>query len=254
MPKIEKVCARCEKHFEVWPVRAETAVYCSRACRDAENAARYEAARPKRKCMICGTLFECPPSHALRRKDCCSRACAAEASKRREVATGADHFNWKSGSAVHADGYIYLHAGDHPFAKCGRYVFEHRLVMEAWMRDEAPDHHFLVEVAGVKYLRPEIEVHHRNENKRDNRITNLLACTKGAHLSIHNGNPPMEGEVWPPIEGMVPYQPYRVTCTCRKCGKEFTEKRSTVARGGGKYCCRACYDARSREAFHVVPL
>lgn len=254
MPKVERLCGGCGKSFEVWPNRAETAKFCSPACRDAENAARYDAARPKRICMICGVAFDCPPSHALRRKSCCSLTCAAEVSRRREGPKGSDNLNWKGGSSVHAEGYIYRHAGEHPFAKCGRYVFEHRLVMEAWMRDKAPDHHFLVEVAGVKYLRAEIEVHHRNENKCDNRIANLLACTKGAHLSIHSGYPPMEGEVWPPVEGMVPYRPYKVSCTCRTCGAQFTERRSTVARGGGKYCNRACYNERPKEAFHVVDL
>ena len=254
MPKVEKTCAACGTFFEVWPNRAETAKYCSPQCRDSTNATRYAAGRPQLKCVICGKGFECPPSHAARRKSCCSRACAAELSRRRPVPNGPDHFSWKHGKPLHSSGYLLSYADDHPFALHGRYVFEHRLIAEAWMRDKAPDHHFLVEVDGVKYLRPEVEVHHRNENKRDNRITNLLVCTQQAHRSIHNGKPPMEGEVWPPVQGQVPFQPYRVECTCRQCGAVFTVKRSTVERGGGKYCTRACYDARPREAFHAVPL
>ena len=167
---------------------------------------------------------------------------------------GAEHFNWKRGTSVHADGYLYVNVEGHPFAKCGAYVFEHRLIVEAWMRDKAPDHRFLVEVDGVKYLRPEIEVHHRDENKRNNAITNLLACTYGAHRSIHNGQPPMEGEAWPPVEGMVPFEPYRVDRTCETCGTSFEVKRSTVARGGGRYCCRHCYNLRERKAFEAIPL
>jgi hypothetical protein len=173
----------------------------------------------------------------------------------REVPTGKDHFNWKRGSSVSGDGYLYLLVHGHPFAtQGGRYVFEHRLVVEQWMRDEAPDHHFLVAFDGVLYLRPEIDIHHRDENKRNNRPKNLLACTKAAHRAIHNGKPPMEGEVWPPIEGMVPFTPYRVTCTCEKCGTEFQMKRSAVARGAGKFCSRACYDTRLRKTFDAIPL
>lgn len=253
MPKVGLTCTRCGDAFEVWPNRAESAKFCSPRCRDLSNAERYERERPKKACKVCGKRFECPPSHE-KRVSCCSLACAHELSRRREVPQGAEHFNWKRGGSVHSQGYFYVHTEAHPFARHGRYVFEHRLVMEAWMRDKAPDHHFLVEVDGVKYLRPEIDVHHRNENKRDNRITNLLACTAGAHRAIHNGQPPMEGEVWPPVAGMLPFQPYRIACTCQRCGNKFEVLRSVVARGGGKYCTRACYDGRPRRAFDAVPL
>jgi hypothetical protein len=64
----------------------------------------------------------------------------------------------------------------------------------------------------------------------------------------------MEGEVWPPVQGMVPFEPYHVTCTCETCGTQFSIKLSTVARGGGKFCTRLCYNARPRVAFHVVTI
>lgn len=251
MPKVEKTCKVCGKQFAVWPNRAETANTCSIACRSAANAERYKSTRPVKACVICGKEFECPPSHA-HKKFCCSLACAHERFRRREVPKMEDHFNWKRGSSVHADGYLLLLVERHPFAANGRYVFEHRLVVEAWMRDKAPDHRFLVEVNGVKYLRSEIEVHHRNENKRDNRFTNLLACTRQAHRAIHRGEPPMEGEVWPPVEGMAPFTPYRVSRTCETCGAEFEVQRGVVARGGGKFCNRTCYVNRPRKAFEAV--
>lgn len=132
----------------------------------------------------------------------------------------------------------------HPFTSTGNYVFEHRLVMEEWMREEAPDHKFLVEVGGTKYLSPDIDVHHIDENRRHNVRKNLLACTHGAHQMIHRGENPMAGEVWPPLENMAPHSPTVVTCTCAVCGKQFRKKRSDVKRGSGKYCSRACYIQR----------
>lgn len=254
MPKVEKRCEVCGQSFSVWPTRADTAKTCSQKCRGVLIAEMYKARRPTKACVVCGTNFSCPPSHE-KRKFCCSLACAHELSRRRVVATGEDHFNWKRGSTVSGDGYLYLFVDGHPFATQGGYVLEHRLVVEEWMRAKDPDHHFLVAVDGVLFLRPDIDVHHRNEDKRDNSQDNLLACTKGAHRSIHSGKPPVERDVWPPIVGEASFTPYRVTCTCEHCGTKFQKKRSDVARGAGRFCSRACYDAsRLRKTFDAVPL
>lgn len=32
------------------------------------------------------------------------------------------------------------------------------------------------------------EIHHKNENKLDNRLNNMISCTKGEHTIIHNGD------------------------------------------------------------------
>lgn len=255
MPKVAKTCEVCGKGFEVWPNRAQTAKTCSPECKGKQAAEKYEAERERRVCPICGKVFSFPKCHTERRL-VCSKECRHKLDSQRGMESGPDCRSWKGGMPAHADGYLYRYVGmnGHPMAKDGRYILDHRAVMEEWMREVVPKHRFMVDVDGIAYLRTEIEVHHRNEDKRDNRKENLLACTQPAHRSIHMGNPPMEGEVWPPIQGMVPYSPYRVTCTCRQCGADFIEKRSTVARGGGKYCSRACYNERPREAFHVVPL
>ena len=124
--------------------------------------------------------------------------------------------------------------------------------MEEWLRQVAPQHPFLIGIEGQIYLRPEIDVHHINEVKRDNRRRNLLACTKSGHRAIHSGKAPMQGEVWPEIEGLIPYEPRRVKCACLVCGVEFSKKRSDVKRGSGKFCSRACYAKRPRLPFKVT--
>jgi len=73
-----------------------------------------------------------------------------------------------------------------------RYVYEHRLV---WWQNTG-------EVADG------FTVHHKNENKRDNRFSNLEKLTRGEHTALHAPETPM------------------VKLTCARCGAEFElEKR-----------------------------
>lgn len=245
MPKILKKCTVCSVDFEVDQSRDKTAKTCSRVCSGVLAANKYKASRVEKSCEVCGTAFSVPKCHDARSR-CCSRECSANLPDRKRV-TGEDHYMWKGGRTKHSDGYIYVIAEDHPFQSLQKYVFEHRLKMEEKMRRMVPNHHFLIEVKGEMYLRPDIDVHHINHVKHDNDIKNLLACTKSAHLSIHNGGCPMKGESWPEQKDTPKFSAYRVTCNCKVCGKSFEVKRSSVARGGGQYCSRSCSNTgRSR--------
>lgn len=99
--------------------------------------------------------------------------------------SGEDHPNWAGGTFVTESGYRMVLTPDYPFDTDG-YVQEHRLVVEAWMRDNAPDHPFMMVVAGISYLNRECVVHHRDENKLNNRLSNLvLLRSQSTHLSWH---------------------------------------------------------------------
>lgn len=79
--------------------------------------------------------------------------------------------HWKGGTTVN-DGYILTVCKDHPKADKDGYVLEHRLVME--------------EKLG-RYLTDEEIVHHRDENRANNDISNLfLFPNNSSHLSFHN--------------------------------------------------------------------
>jgi 5-methylcytosine-specific restriction endonuclease McrA len=66
--------------------------------------------------------------------------------------------NWKTGKTKSKNGYIWIYMPDHPCAMHGKYVYEHRLIMEK---------------AIGRFLEGEEEVHHVNGIKDDNRLENL---------------------------------------------------------------------------------
>lgn len=92
---------------------------------------------------------------------------------------------WNGGRTMHSDGYVYRFAPHHPFASNG-YVFEHRLVMEEWLRENQPDSPFLVELGWAKYLSPDFVVHHKDEDREHNAIGNLECLTAAEHVRHHN--------------------------------------------------------------------
>jgi hypothetical protein len=77
---------------------------------------------------------------------------------------------WRGGRTITEHGYVLVHAPNHPEADCRGYAYEHRLV--------AADN------LGRALAATE-EVHHRNENKADNRWENLLV-TDRAHHAVHH--------------------------------------------------------------------
>lgn len=114
-------------------------------------------------------------------------------------------------------GYAYIHEPAHPFANKGGRVAEHRLAFEGHLREVDPTSPLLVDVEGILYLRKEIEIHHRDENKLNNTIVNLAPLTKAEHASHHH--------------------PGRRTHCFR--GHELTPENTYVAPNGDR-SCRAC--------------
>lgn len=95
-------------------------------------------------------------------------------SRRRGPRSGPGHPNWTGGVVMDKSGYRMIWTPDHPNARKqhrrhpGGYVLEHRLVMEAHLG---------------RYLKSTEVVHHRNNDKLDNRIENLeLFESNAQHL------------------------------------------------------------------------
>lgn len=119
------------------------------------------AKRPDQLCLVCSGRI------AIRRPQCRNAThkpgcrCYGCVTKRREL-TGSQNPSWKGGRRVHRCGYMYvLVSHDDPMRSMGArdgYVFEHRLVMARYLN---------------RPLNSWEVVHHRNGNKKDNRIENL---------------------------------------------------------------------------------
>jgi hypothetical protein len=96
----------------------------------------------------------------------CSSACGGKSKGGHSGKTGEKNHRWKGGRRISPKGYVLIYKPDYPGPKHGgKYVLEHRLVME--------------EMIG-RQLKPEEHVHHKNGIKADNRPENLELWT-GSH-------------------------------------------------------------------------
>lgn len=113
-----------------------------------------------RKCINCKKELN------KKQKKFCSRSCNASYNNRKRR-------NKRKKKIYRANGYVLVFCENHPNASRQGYVYEHRFVMEKHLG---------------RYLKPfPIEVvHHRNKNKSDNRIENLLLTNQSKHCRKHN--------------------------------------------------------------------
>ena len=88
-----------------------------------------------------------------------------------ENSKGRYHSHWKGGIYKCCSGYCYIHQPKHPYSNKQGYV---------------PYHRYVVEKKIGRYLKPVERVHHRDLDKHNNKITNLIlfSCTK-THNCLH---------------------------------------------------------------------
>jgi hypothetical protein len=115
------------------------------------------------KCAYCGKYSPKIPSTRKRSLgvDYCSRECGTRGTAYRRARPGSESHNWRGGRHVTRGGYVDVYSKGHPYArggKHGKYVKEHRLVMEKHIE---------------RYLLPTEHVHHKNGIRDDNRLENL---------------------------------------------------------------------------------
>lgn len=84
---------------------------------------------------------------------------------------GSNHHRWNDGPMISEDGYVKVRVGvDHPLADPKGYAYEHLVVWRA---------------AGKPLPKPRELLHHKNEDKTDNRLDNLELITRKRHGELH---------------------------------------------------------------------
>jgi hypothetical protein len=86
---------------------------------------------------------------------------------------GSDHPRWNEGRILSEHGYVKVRVGtDHPLADPNGYAYEHLVVWAS---------------AGRTLPGPDEILHHKDENKTNNRLDNLEKLTRSQHGSLHIG-------------------------------------------------------------------
>jgi len=142
-------------------------------------------------CDVCGKQYHLKPYLVKRSKHhYCSVECHRKGKMEYFKGEGNHQYGlkgelnstWKGGTRISSCGYRLIQCHDHPFSwKKSGYVFEHRLVAEKYLLTDENS----VTINGKRYLSPEFVVHHKNEDKLDNRVENLEVMRDTEHNELH---------------------------------------------------------------------
>lgn len=155
------------------------------------------------ECPVCKKKFHVKQFHKNRFKEhFCSKECQniALASKffgennPQYGLKGSLNASWKSDEKINSYGYRLVRSFLHPFANCDGFVFEHRLVAEKYLLNDENS----IEIDGKKYLRKDYDVHHKDQNKTNNDVSNLVVISKSDHKKLHNNLNPRKRD---PVTG-----------------------------------------------------
>jgi endogenous inhibitor of DNA gyrase (YacG/DUF329 family) len=166
---MESICTECNKKYNS---PNKNSKFCSRKCYYLFRKHYYVGEKSpqwrggtssfKKRCKTCGDTFVGNITRTY-----CSLHCKAEDLKM----IGEKNGMWKGGRTGGNGKYIFILKPEHPNAINGGYVQEHRLKMEKKIG---------------RFLTKDEVVHHKNENKSDNRLCNLKLMSKTEHDLFHN--------------------------------------------------------------------
>lgn len=132
---------------------------------------------------------------------------------------------WKIKKIIRKGDYDYALVPNHPRATKNGYVLHHRVVMENFLQ---------------RILNSDEVVHHKDDNKKNNRIENLEVMTLKEHTRMHGLQ---RGRMWCELK-------------CPNCGIYFIRAKNKCKLFYGSkicYCSRQCSGKMSRDIqFHGI--
>lgn len=186
-------CKNCGKDI-INPTKSTPKGYCSYGCY--EKWARFNKT-PNCECSVCGRKMYMKPSRLKRVTHgiTCSIECASQLKSEYMSGTGNHQFGLKGelnasfkNEELHQNnnGFIdiMVYVKNHPFSNKNGRVKKHRLIVE--QNYQLFDLNYFIEIEGKYYLKPEIDIHHKDFNHDNNDISNLIPLTRSEHTSIHN--------------------------------------------------------------------
>lgn len=142
--------------------------------------------------------------------------------------------NYGSKVRTRRDGYVDIYEPTHPLARSDGYLFEHRKV--AW------DNGLLTD--------PSLEVHHRNEMRADNSLSNLEVKDGSTHALDHaeeRGWVTNQFGTWPVKPRDMRTSAPRPVRICINCGTRFSHERRRDAAACSQKCNMAAWKYRRKH-------
>ena len=210
MTKLTHKCDWCGKEFYIAPFRLKAkTICCSREC----AASLAKENRNNCICPVCGKRFHSKSSHIAKtgHKVCCSKECGVKyrsewfsgEGNHQYGLKGDKNSSWKSDRRISRFGYVLIRSLDHPFRDCDDFMFEHRLVAEKYLLTDENS----VKIDGKRYLSKDYVVHHKDHNRQNNNVENLVVLRKEDHVELHAEERRADS--------------YSRVRTCEKCGDSY---------------------------------
>lgn len=198
--RVEVVCPVCGKTFETVQSRIDARKSVGKSlCCSRKCGFSPRTKRITRSCAHCGKSITRRASEMRSEKSYCSRQC------------------YHQGRVLTMDRYIKFHVGTRGINETT--VREHRLI---WEEAYGP-------------LSPDMNIHHINGNKSDNRLENLMAVPMKKHMMLHNGWVMNEQGDW-------------IGKTCPSCN-QFLDPNEFVMQPSGKTTtyCKRCRGQKAKK-------
>ena len=253
--EVKITCKQCGKEFMIPYNQRKRRKYCSRDCQAKARRSKLHVT-----CTYCGKEFYMKRSVYESSNRTygvfCSRECYGKyvtgKNNHQYGLKGCLNSSFKGEEITRKNNGIVdvrIYVPNHPFADRNGRVSKHRLLVEQYA--DRFDPKYFVEIAGVKYLKKGIDVHHKNMNHDDNRIENLEPMTRSEHTSKHNSYREIVRDEEGKIIGMVTRLPLLVNIKRFSDDAVIPQKSNE---GDAAYDVYAPCDATIRRGRNIVKL